>query len=182
MSPSFPRDSTIFLSVRLLLLTLAFTGMAWIWTIYPQYMYISTISRTLSIARRVYSVGTNCSVSRILTVEGTSWKIVDLVFLFKSRISASFGGIFGLCLGGSVLSAIELFYFLVREFVIFRKTQRRSRKPLPPAAEVFLSVKSQLQKPQDHRELDDGRVHVTWYHPGPQRRKTINNVHKPVKF
>lgn len=28
-------------------------------------------------------------------------------------ISASFGGIFGLCLGGSLISVVELFYYLL---------------------------------------------------------------------
>ncbi|XP_018051494.1 PREDICTED: uncharacterized protein LOC108689282 [Atta colombica] len=57
---------------------------------------------------------------------------------------ASFGGIFGLCLGGSVLSVIELVYLLARQ--LFRrqkkmlKCQKQSRMKLPPASKMFLSI------------------------------------------
>lgn len=39
-------------------------------------------------------------------------------------ISASLGGIFGLCLGGSVLSIVELFYFLLVHFIFVRKKRK----------------------------------------------------------
>ncbi|XP_025161043.1 pickpocket protein 28 [Harpegnathos saltator] len=77
---------------------------------------------------------------------------------------ASFGGIFGLCLGGSMMSVIELVYLSVREFFKLRKTQGQSRGNLPPATDVFLSnpaEKTQLQKrPLNHREFIDKRVYV----------------------
>ncbi|XP_014485728.1 PREDICTED: pickpocket protein 28 [Dinoponera quadriceps] len=103
---------------------------------------------------------------------------------------ASFGGIFGLCLGGSVMSVIELVYLLVREFFKVRKSQtEQSRgKSLPPAAEVFLSIpteKIQLQKPRNYRDAVDKRVDVSWYQPSLQRHKRMDfddAYNKRVKF
>jgi len=86
-------------------------------------------------------------------------------------IAASFGGIFGLCLGGSVLSIIELVYLLTRQLFRrqLRKEQEQSRTKLPPASEVFLSipVKVHLQKPRDRQRLDNNQS--TFHH-----CKTIN--------
>ncbi|XP_028046605.1 pickpocket protein 28 [Monomorium pharaonis] len=68
---------------------------------------------------------------------------------------ASFGGIFGLCLGGSVLSIIELVYLLTRQLFSrqSRKEQEQLCVKLPPASEMFLSIpvkeKAQLQKPRN---------------------------------
>lgn len=45
--------------------------------------------------------------------------IINLCF-----ISASLGGIFGLCLGGSILSIVEFVYFLLIN--IFKKKQKRT--------------------------------------------------------
>ncbi|KYN18027.1 Sodium channel protein Nach [Trachymyrmex cornetzi] len=94
---------------------------------------------------------------------------------------ASFGGIFGLCLGGSVLSVIELGYLLARQ--LFRrqkkmlKWQEQSRMKLPPASEVFLSIpakeKIQLRKLRNRQESDDKRTFVG-YQPVLHQRKTTN--------
>ncbi|XP_011699645.1 PREDICTED: pickpocket protein 28-like [Wasmannia auropunctata] len=105
---------------------------------------------------------------------------------------ASFGGIFGLCLGGSVMSVIELAYLVARQLYRRqpRKGQEQSRTKLPPASEVFLSIpakeKVQLQKPRDRERSDDKRVLVTWYEPALHHRKTARlddmNYVKHVKF
>lgn len=42
---------------------------------------------------------------------GEDWSVAIPVFITQFSISASFGGIFGLCLGGSLISFIEIFYF-----------------------------------------------------------------------
>ncbi|XP_011631255.2 pickpocket protein 28-like [Pogonomyrmex barbatus] len=104
---------------------------------------------------------------------------------------ASFGGIFGLCLGGSVMSVIELAYLLTRH--LFRRQPRKkqeqvSRTSLPPASEVFLSIpikeKSQLQELREHQGSDNKRILLTWYQPALHYRKAdLGNVHrKNVKF
>ncbi|KYN32298.1 Sodium channel protein Nach [Trachymyrmex septentrionalis] len=106
---------------------------------------------------------------------------------------ASFGGIFGLCLGGSVLSVIELVYLLARQ--LFRrqkkmlKWQEQSRMKLPPASEVFLSIpakeKVRLRKLRNRQESDDKRTFVR-YQPVLHQRKTTNldNIYyiKHVRF
>ncbi|XP_011879974.1 PREDICTED: pickpocket protein 28-like [Vollenhovia emeryi] len=93
---------------------------------------------------------------------------------------ASFGGIFGLCLGGSVISVIELVYLLARQLYRrqLRKSQEQSRTKLPPASEVFLSIpikeNVQQQKPRDRWGSGDKHVLVTWYQPSLHHRKTMN--------
>ncbi|XP_029662938.1 pickpocket protein 28-like [Formica exsecta] len=90
---------------------------------------------------------------------------------------ASFGGIFGLCLGGSVISVIELVYLLARQFFTRQlpKRQERSRTSLPPASEMFLSIPAerrdvQLQKPRSHKESNDKLV--SWCQPSLHPRET----------
>ncbi|KAG5313183.1 PPK28 protein, partial [Acromyrmex insinuator] len=107
-------------------------------------------------------------------------------------ITASFGGIFGLCLGGSVLSVIEFAYLLARQLFRrqTRKWQEQTRTKLPPASEVFLSIpakeKVQLRKPRNRQESVDKRVFVTWYQPIVHQCKIISldnmNHMKHVKF
>ncbi|XP_072764610.1 sodium channel protein Nach [Anoplolepis gracilipes] len=94
---------------------------------------------------------------------------------------ASFGGIFGLCLGGSMISIIELVYLLVKQFfkIQLHKKRVQSRTILPPASEMFQSIPAerreiQLQKPQSHKESNDKRVFITGYHSAFHRRETAN--------
>ncbi|RLU21701.1 hypothetical protein DMN91_006077 [Ooceraea biroi] len=98
---------------------------------------------------------------------------------------ASFGGIFSLCLGGSVLSVIDFIYLLVKQFL---KKQRRKRPEqslasLPPASEMFLSIpveKIQLKR-RNQQETNDKRVFVTWEQSTLQRRKTtmkLDEIHR----
>ncbi|XP_076636670.1 sodium channel protein Nach isoform X2 [Colletes latitarsis] len=54
---------------------------------------------------------------------------------------ASFGGIFGLCLGGSVISFIEFIYYLLNELLAVRKKRLETKSHrLPPASKLFVSV------------------------------------------
>ncbi|KAL0117426.1 hypothetical protein PUN28_010336 [Cardiocondyla obscurior] len=93
---------------------------------------------------------------------------------------ASFGGIFGLCFGGSVMSVIELVYLLARQFFRKRtgKIQEESCAKLPPASEVFQSmpVKEviQQQKLRDRQRTSDRQVLVAWYQPSFHRRKIMD--------
>ncbi|KAG5313182.1 PPK28 protein, partial [Acromyrmex insinuator] len=79
---------------------------------------------------------------------------------------ASFGGIFGLCLGGSMLSVTELIYLLARQLFTKQKKmlkwQKQSRMTFPPASEVFLSIptkeKVQLRNLRNRQESNDKRT------------------------
>lgn len=98
---------------------------------------------------------------------------------FARNSAASFGGIFGLCLGGSVLSAIEIVYLLVGQILKKRLLRGRAKQlpaSLPPASEMFLSIpveKVLSQRARDQPEADDKRIFVTWQQPTLHRRKTI---------
>lgn len=75
-------------------------------------------------------------------------------------VSASFGGIFSLCLGGSMISLIELIYHLVRQ--VFKgqlcKTRKRTITILPPASKIFIPSVSKekvwRQKLRNHQEYN----------------------------
>ncbi|KAI4495020.1 hypothetical protein M0804_001221 [Polistes exclamans] len=80
-------------------------------------------------------------------------------------ISASFGGIFGLCLGGSVISLVELLYYIIREFCYHHKGSTSSKRNLPAASELFLSAPlkdPKWKKLNTEREMndDEGPVYV----------------------
>lgn len=64
---------------------------------------------------------------------------------FYSKRAASFGGIFGLCLGGSVISLVEFFYYFTfklaqnhgtRRQQSIKGTQQLSVKPAQPKAVI----------------------------------------------
>ncbi|XP_014606237.1 PREDICTED: pickpocket protein 28-like [Polistes canadensis] len=78
---------------------------------------------------------------------------------------ASFGGIFGLCLGGSVISLVELLYYIIREFCYHHKGSTSSKRNLPAASELFLSAPlkdPKWKKLNTEREMndDEGPVYV----------------------
>lgn len=147
-------------------------------------------------SKRATSVGTRYSVSLLrddeeilaprLPLERDSYThLLNLVTCNRIKLaqnylypSASFGGIYGLCLGGSVLSVIEFGYLIARQF--FRKRLCRRSKDqlfanLPPASEIFLSIPvEEIQRPRDQQEVNDNRFFVTWQQPTTlQRRRTI---------
>lgn len=158
--------------------------------------YFSAMCRTLSIARRASWAGMHSSVgwtpiSRRERARLSS-NSIDLLWLdwIGWIISASFGGIFGLCLGGSVMSVIELIYLLARQLFKrqLRRRQEQSRARLLPASEVFLTIpakeKVQLQKLRDHQGSHK-RIFVTCFQPAAHHREITNldeTYRKHVKF
>ncbi|XP_049542723.1 pickpocket protein 11-like [Anopheles darlingi] len=63
-------------------------------------------------------------------------------YMTWDSLVATFGGIFGLCMGGSVLSMVELlYYFTVKPFTVYQekmKRKRNERPPIPPARRVIV--------------------------------------------
>lgn len=53
------------------------------------------------------------------------------LYMTWDGLFASFGGIFGLCLGGSILSVVEMLYFFTIKLVltIVSKFQKRNTRP-----------------------------------------------------
>ena len=50
-------------------------------------------------------------------------------YMTWDSLVATFGGIFGLCMGGSVLSIVELvYYFTIKPFTVQREAKRAKRK------------------------------------------------------
>lgn len=65
------------------------------------------------------------------------FQIITTIFtIFENHISASFGGIFGLCLGGSVLSLVEIAYYAT--FKLYAR---------------ILANKAKLEEEQNHPHL-----------------------------
>uniref|UniRef100_A0A182FFS8 Pickpocket n=1 Tax=Anopheles albimanus TaxID=7167 RepID=A0A182FFS8_ANOAL len=63
-------------------------------------------------------------------------------YMTWDSLVATFGGIFGLCMGGSVLSMVEmLYYFTVKPFTVYQekmKRERNERPQIPPARRLVV--------------------------------------------
>lgn len=82
---------------------------------------------------------TNLTTLRVHFKDLTCIRYRRDVYMTWDGLFASFGGIFGLCLGGSILSLVEMAYFFTIRLTltIYRRTvgktdeQQRLGKPLP---------------------------------------------------
>ncbi|XP_050094043.1 sodium channel protein Nach-like [Anopheles aquasalis] len=86
-------------------------------------------------------------------------------YMTWDSLVATFGGIFGLCMGGSVLSIVELlYYFTVKPFTVYQekmKRKRNERPQIPPARRLV--VRPYVSPFDKHRypmgQLARGRPH-----------------------
>ncbi|XP_078039634.1 pickpocket protein 28 [Augochlora pura] len=89
------------------------------------------------------SHGLNVNTTSFLYVyfrDGSYLEYRKETILGWDSLLASFGGIFGLCLGGSVLSFFEFLYYLISEVLAARRKKRELRdENLPPASMLFVS-------------------------------------------
>jgi hypothetical protein len=97
------------------------------------------------------------AASRVPTVQ-----VFTILFIF----SASFGGIFGLCIGGSVISFIEFIYFFTFKFLSNLKRRH------------VISAKPMYLKPTQKNQLNvnknyNYRARIDYLQRPPINRKTI---------
>ncbi|KZC05209.1 Sodium channel protein Nach [Dufourea novaeangliae] len=82
----------------------------------------------------------NTSFLYVYFRDGTYLEYRKETILGWDSLLASFGGIFGLCLGGSVLSFVEFLYYMTKELLAVRGKKRALRNDnLPPASKLFVS-------------------------------------------
>ncbi|KAL2721737.1 sodium channel protein Nach-like [Vespula maculifrons] len=116
----------------------------------------------------IEDVGYNSEITRDLDNKNASFIYVyfrDISYIEYRKqnimswdsLLASFGGIFGLCLGGSVISLVELLYYIVREFFYLRKGSTSAKRNFPAASELFVSTPlkdSKWKKFNGQREMN----------------------------
>ncbi|XP_029735277.2 sodium channel protein Nach-like [Aedes albopictus] len=82
-------------------------------------------------------------------------------FMTWDSLLASFGGIFGLCMGGSVLSIVELFYyFVVKPFAFYRAKQRDASAS---EQQLAMTTRRQQKRPKSGRMFCPGRYPVGYF-------------------
>ncbi|XP_076168591.1 sodium channel protein Nach [Ptiloglossa arizonensis] len=88
--------------------------------------------------------GLNAKTTSFLYVyfrDGTYLEYRKQTILRWDGLLASFGGIFGLCLGGSVMSLVEFIYYMVSNHITVPKKRLETQNDhFPPASELFVSV------------------------------------------
>ncbi|XP_026674997.1 pickpocket protein 28-like [Ceratina calcarata] len=101
--------------------------------------------------------------------DGTFLEYRKRTILGWDNLLAAFGGIFGLCLGGSVISLVEFLYYLVKDFISVRKVKREQRN-LPAASKLFISVPANMDLDKYSKSNLYGRTLLEWDHPQPGRK------------
>ncbi|XP_046142012.1 pickpocket protein 28-like isoform X2 [Osmia bicornis bicornis] len=77
------------------------------------------------------------------------------------NLLASFGGIFGLCLGGSVISFVEFFYYMLTNFITRARKQEQGNENIPPASKLFISVPANVDRKTYNATLNKNAI-LTW--------------------
>ncbi|KOC69152.1 Sodium channel protein Nach [Habropoda laboriosa] len=120
----------------------------------------------------VGNVGYDSEITRNLNIKNTSFLYVyfrDATYLEYRKetiigwdsLLASFGGIFGLCLGGSVISLVEFLYYLLTDFFGIRKRKERIQNDLPPASKLFVSMPTNMHLKKCNTTLNQ-RTFLEW--------------------
>ncbi|OAD62316.1 Sodium channel protein Nach, partial [Eufriesea mexicana] len=120
------------------------------------------------------NVGYDSEITRGLNVKNTSFMYAyfrDGTYLEYRKqtilgwdsLLASFGGIFGLCLGGSVISLVEFVYYLISDIITVRNRRREKLdENLPPASKLFISMPSSIDLKKYNVSNLNKRVLLEW--------------------
>ncbi|XP_058804612.1 pickpocket protein 28-like, partial [Phymastichus coffea] len=82
------------------------------------------------------------------------------IWMSWDDLLASFGGIFGLCVGGSFVSLVEILYFFIKK--LWRRSDQSKQATLansPPAREKFKVVSIDQLRGWSHKKLDNDSAH-----------------------
>ncbi|KXJ77947.1 hypothetical protein RP20_CCG006004 [Aedes albopictus] len=117
-----------------------------------------------SLDRGAQSGGRNVSTYATLHVHFKDLYCVKYrreAFMTWDSLLASFGGIFGLCMGGSVLSIVELFYyFVVKPFAFYRAKQRDASAS---EQQLEMTNRRRQKRPKSGRMFCPGRYPVGYF-------------------
>ncbi|XP_033351843.1 pickpocket protein 28-like [Bombus vosnesenskii] len=123
---------------------------------------------------QINDVGYDSELARGLDVQSTSFLYAyfrDGTYLEYRKqtilgwdsLLASFGGIFGLCLGGSVISLVEFVYYLLVDIFSFLKERtERQDQDLPPASKLFVSVPANMKLKKYSTSNLNKRIYLAW--------------------
>lgn len=142
-----------------------------IWMTRQHLKYISKIWRVLNIDvictwhGTVYSVDSNLITKYFIDLTNKNFFFIKLI-----KFIASFGGIFGLCLGGSVISLVELLYFFtlrLYSIIINRRTGASSKHGDSKRVSISNNVKTVEINPksflQNFKAYQQFERHPKWH-------------------
>ncbi|PBC26347.1 Degenerin protein asic-1 [Apis cerana cerana] len=101
--------------------------------------------------------------------DGTYLEYRKQTILGWDNLLASFGGIFGLCLGGSVISFVEFFYYFIIDFFSVRKKKKTQLMDVPPASKLFNSVPMNVNLKKYNTSTLNEHIFLAWNQQLPKR-------------